>query len=268
MTHLNAERLWRPAILSILVLVFLIASWYEGSRLAPALTVIAIVTATYVGWQASRAADRQAQEATKAVLLDNRPLLVPVHDLAGTGVVDLTNLMDLWPAQVAHPGARMEMAVGRATRIFAVNKQTGRALVYLENAGSGPAIVLSASLVSLDGQRRGDVRGTNCLRPGAAEVLVGTLPSRPSEKCSIEAVEAWLRLKPGAIREGEIARLRSEWTGEDLQKLNDRIFLLRVDYDDVFEGGPARTLKAWFDPRESGHWEVVTPLTVPLSRVP
>lgn len=201
--------------------------------------------------QQAAASSTQAAEAARATQLEHRPRLLAVHEAAGLP----TSADDVFPAMRPYPTRQREAErsfriLRRPTLVGGREEQEWRCVLELTNVGRGAAIVGQIRLEALSGRSYMSTSGPT-VAPGSFESLVCVLTETEPELPSLR--EAWL----DSATEAQRVTLEGQWNV--LQ--HDRVYLLEIRYDDVFDEPAEYLYRAWFDPFHFGAWRAFNPST-------
>lgn len=218
---------------------------HEAARASAVLSGLAVIAAVLLGRAAYGASTRQLRQSELATYLSHRPLLVPVHETPGM-LIKQADAVGLdgrpgpsFPAQDSFPIEEPQVIA----RVFRVNARSDRvteprAALFLRNVGQGPAWLTALRLESAGGHV-GSLTGRVAIGAGNYEELRVELRAAVTD--------------PPPLRD----RLRVDLPADLADLPPDRVFLLELSYEDVFEDRRQYSMRAWFDPRERGAWRIV-----------
>lgn len=132
-------------------------------------------------------------------------------------------------------------------------EQEWRCVLYLENVGRGVGVVTQIWLESLSGRRYKSSSGPT-VAPGSHESLVLVLTETQGDGPPLR--KAWL----STATKDQCAKLEEQWDSLP----HDRVYLLEIHYDDVFDEPADYVCRAWFDPYQFGAWRTFEPLSSSL----
>jgi len=192
-------------------------------------------------------AARQFRESRRATVLSHRPILVPVHEAGWLSKLDAE---DHWfPAEREYKTGDARPAL--QNEVFRVARRSGvpHASLALRNVGQGPALVRRIVVWDATGSS-GELTGQAAVAAGGTSTFVVPLGSQTGADGYALAGERW---SPQSLPDALLTR-------RDVSaNKNPAVHFLEVEFDDIFDNpsGSFR-LRAWFDPRDFGSWQVIS----------